>query len=223
MREMQQGFVYINAAIQDSITESTGDETWVTYGTPMLDVQADYLGPNGLRPKIQQTMKSLTDEISRLSEDKVAAVAAAAAAQPAAPNNSIASNASTVAARQADVDQQKKTRESTVTEFMENARNKIDYLGRNYSNQTDAEYRDNKALAAFLGNAYGNMSDPLTAPLISGSLKGYDDSGPQGLMDDIVMDDDVFSKFELDPIGFMKSYKLPNGTNWYDGWVERNQ
>ena len=224
-QQMQQGFVYINSAIQDSIKESTGETTWVTYGTPMLDAEAEYYGANGLRPKIQNTMKNLTAAITQESEkyaEEIAA-AAAAAAQPAAPNNSITSNAPTVAGRQTDIDQQTNARRNTVDQFRDNSRNKIDLIGRTTSTQTDAEYQDNLALAAFLSNAHGNMNDPMTMPLFSGSFAGYDDSGPAGVMDDIIGDDDAFRRFKLNPYEFMKSYELPNGTNWYEGWLERNQ
>lgn len=222
-REMQQGYAYINTAIRDSITESTGENTWVTYGTPMLDAQAEYFGPNGLRPRIEQSMKTLTADIKRMSEQEAEKAAAAAKAQPSTSSSSITSDATTVAGREADIEQQTNARRNTVDEFRDNARNKINVIGRNLTNQSDAEYQDNLALAAFLGNAHGGLNDPLTFPIISGSLTGYDDSGPAGVMDDIIGDDDAFSRFKLDPVGFMKSYELPNGTNWYEGWLERNQ
>ena len=221
-QQMQQGYAYINTAIRDSITESTGENTWVTYGTPMLDAQAEYFGPNGLRPRIEQSMKTLTADIKRMSEQEAEKAAAAAKAQPQTPNNSITSDATTVAGREADIEQQTNARRNTVDQFRDNARNKIDLIGRNYSNQSDAEYQDNLALAAFLGNAHGNMNDPLTFPIISGSLTGYDDSGPAGVMNEIINDDDKFSAFKADPYGFMKSYQY-NGKNWYEGWLERNQ
>lgn len=210
----------VSSYIQSAQDTSFGPDGWITKGTPQWDV-AKISGENGFKDQVAKMQKELIDKIAEEVNNTTVPT------QPTQPTagggSSITSTASTVAGRQQDIDAQTKERTDIVDNFRENARSKITAIGRNYSTQTDAEYQDNLALSAFLGNAYGNMNDPITMPVFSGSLTGFDDSGPSGVMDDIIKDDDIFLKFKMNPVAFMKSYKLPNGTNWYDDWVQRNQ
>lgn len=208
----------VSTYIQSAQDTSFGPDGWITKGTPQWNV-AEISGEGGFKDKVAKMQKELTDKIA---EEVNNTTVPAAAAPPSSGTSSFTSNAASPAARAADIEKQKQARRDAVDSIRDGADSQTNYLGSRTA-QSDVDFNDREALASFLGNAHGDMNDRLTAPLISGSFGGKDDSGPAGLMDEIIMDDAKFEKFKQDPVGFMKSYTLPNGTNWYNDWAQRNQ